>query len=231
MSLSVIIPVYNGARYLAETLDSVFAQTVPADEIVVIDDGSTDNSPDILNSLKGRLTIRRQENQGVAAARNAGLAIASGDLISFIDQDDIWPADRNRILLDALQADPAAEVACGRVEILYQRSTPPLDPRQHLAAHREYLMGSLLIRSRLFKALGPLNTSVDYADDTDFWFRRAEAEIPTVYLDAVTLIYRLHDTNTSLDSSRSNGLFLTVLRERLKRRRLKHANKLHNPDL
>lgn len=231
MTLSVIIPTYNGAAYLRETLESVFAQTLPADEVIAVDDGSTDGSPDILCSFGDRITIVRQKNQGVAVARNTGLEHASGDLIAFLDQDDLWPADRNRRLVEALRDNNTAEVAAGLVAIRYERSTPP-DPLWNLATMlREYLLGSLCIRADLFRKLGRLNTNVGYADDTDFWFRRDEANTPTIYLDDVTLVYRLHDKNTSWDRSRSNGLLLTVLRERLKRRRHRNENKLYHSGL
>jgi glycosyltransferase involved in cell wall biosynthesis len=231
VNLSVIIPVYNGAPYLAETLDSLFAQTHPADEIIVVDDGSTDSSPSILRSYGSRLSVVRQENCGVATARNVGLAHASGDLISFLDQDDLWPADRNRLLVEALRADPTADVAAGFVEIRYERPTPP-HPRQNLdTMRREFLLGSLCMRACLIQTLGPFNTNVGYGDDTDFWLRRVEAKTKTVYVDEVTLIYRLHSSNTSFDNSRSKFHLLSALRESLKRRRSKHENKLHNSHL
>ena len=219
MRISVIVPVYNGAAYLAETLDGVFAQTRPADEIVIVDDGSTDSSPDILRAFGSRLSVIRQENQGVAAARNVALTHASGDLICFIDQDDLWPADRNRLLVDALQADPAAEVAAGLVEMRYERPGPP-DRNENLdTMHREFYLGSLCSRAGLFRTLGLLNTNVGYADDTDFLIRRLEAKTKTVYLNETTLIYRIHPNNFSSDRSVSQFYFLAALHKSLKRRR------------
>ena len=85
---------FNGAAFLRRALDSVLAQTYPLQEIIVIDDGSTDSSPEILMSYGDCLTVVRQENSGVAVARNVGLQKASGDLIAFLDQDDLWPHDR-----------------------------------------------------------------------------------------------------------------------------------------
>lgn len=87
---SVVIPAYNAGRYLAETLDSVLAQTLPAHEILVIDDGSTDDTPVVAAKFVGRVTHVRQENRGVSAARNNGIARASGNWIAFLDADDIW---------------------------------------------------------------------------------------------------------------------------------------------
>lgn len=228
MKVSVIIPVYNGARYLAAALESVLAQTYPLHEIVAVDDGSTDSSPEVLRSFGTHLRIVRQDNQGVAAARNAGLAHASGELICFLDQDDLWPADRTRLVVDALRANPEAELATGLVRILYQRAAPP-DPTAILdVMHREWLLGSLCVRAELFHKLGPFNTGMGYADDTDFWMRRGEAGTKNLYLEQVTLIYRLHGGNTSLDDRVSRFHLMAAIRESLKRKRRGHEHKLRH---
>ena len=219
MKVSVIIPVYNGSKYLATTLDTVLAQSYPLHEIIVIDDGSTDSSPAILSGYGERLRVTRQSNRGIAATRNIGLQQASGELITFIDQDDLWPVDRTKVLVEALQADPTAQVAAGLVEILYERSRPvsPLD--NFGTAVREFYLGSLLIRKEVFDILGPLHTGLGYADDVDFMMRRREAKIATVYVDHVTLRYRLHEENTSGDRNVTNRHLMAALRESLQRRR------------
>ena len=219
MKISVIIPIYNGARFLEPTLDSVFAQTFPAHEVIAVDDGSTDASPEILRSYGDALVTIRKQNGGVASARNAGLARASGDAIAFIDQDDLWPEDRNRVMADFLAANPDAEVVAGKVEMLDQRSEPGPFVMDLRTVPREVLVGSLLVRSAVFARLGPLSTHVGYADDTDFLMRRLENGIRTSYLDIVSLVYRLHDNNTSADHDVGKELMLTVFRESLKRRR------------
>ena len=219
MKVSVIIPVYNGERHLRAALESVFAQTHPLHEIIIVDDGSTDSSPEILQSFGDRLTVIRQENQGVAGARNTGLAHASGDAIAFLDQDDLWPPDRTRLLVEALQADGNAEVAVGVVEICYERDAPPLHPWELTPMHREILLGSQLIRTPLFSMLGMLNTNVGYGDDTDFWVRRREHNVQSAMVNEVTLIHRQHAKNTSFDVKVSKFNTLSVMHEHLKRRR------------
>lgn len=87
---SVVIPAYNAARHLAETLDSVLGQTLPPHEILVIDDGSTDDTPAVVAKFAGRVAHVRQENCGVSAARNNGLARATGNWVAFLDADDLW---------------------------------------------------------------------------------------------------------------------------------------------
>jgi glycosyltransferase involved in cell wall biosynthesis len=223
MKASVIMPVYNGSQYLATTLESVLAQTYPLHEIIVIDDGSTDSSPDILRSYGDRLRVTRQDNQGIAAARNAGLLQVTGDVVNFIDQDDLWPAGRTAALVSALQSNSDALVAAGQVEILYERSQPrnPLDNFD--TAVREFYLGSLCIRKEVFERLGPFHTGIGYADDTDFLMRRREANIKTAYVDDVTLRYRLHESNTSLYRSVTNAHLMAALRESLRRRRMKEG--------
>ncbi|MBA4096248.1 MAG: hypothetical protein C0484_05685 [Rhodospirillum sp.] len=219
MKASVIIPVYNGSQYLATTLESVLAQTYPLHEIIVIDDGSTDSSPDILRSYGERLRVTRQDNQGVAVARNVGLLQVTGDVINFIDQDDLWPAGRTAALVNALQSNPDALVAAGQVEILYERPRPPSPLDNFGTALREFYVGSLCIRKQVFDLLGPLHTGLGYADDVDFMMRRREANIKTVYVDDVTLQYRLHEGNTSFNRSVTNAHLMAALRESLQRRR------------
>jgi len=228
MRVSVIIPVDNGAAYLAAALDSVFAQTYTPLEVIAIDDGSTDSSPDILHSYGERLRVFRQVNQGVAAARNTGLANATGDLICFLDQDDLWPAERTRLLVDALRADPEAQMATGLTEILYERSTPPGPLDNFTTFRREFLLGSICVRAGLLRALGPFSTSLGYADDTDFWMRRKEAKVKAIDLDAVTLIYRLHGGNTSSDKERTSFYLMGAIRESLKRRRNNKERKAYD---
>jgi len=238
MRVSAIMPVYNGAAYLREALDSVFTQTCPLHEVIVVDDGSTDASPQILAAYRQRISVLRQTNQGVAAARNAGLRRASGEAIAFLDQDDLWPADRTRLMVDALAADPDAEVVAGLVEIRDEQTVKPgmrdvcLD-----TTHREYLLGSLCIRTGLFGKLGLLNENFGFADDTDFWRRRVEANITTIRLNEPTLVYRVHDNGASSSRHFANHYLLAAIRESLKRRRSaqtknsKHEDISHRPPL
>lgn len=219
MRISVVIPVYNGARYLRETLDSVFGQTLQAHEVIIVDDGSSDQSPEILRAFGDRLQVYRQENQGVAAARNAGLTHVTGDAIAFLDQDDLWPADRNRIMAEALAAHPEAGVVVGLVEMLDQITVRRAMPTYMGIAPREMLVGSQLIRPSVFETVGKFSTGVGYADDTDFLLRRGEHRIATHYVDTVSLIYRLHDHNTSTDNEATRHHTISVFREALKRRR------------
>jgi len=114
--ISVILPVYNGEKYLIEALQSVFIQGYSPLEIIAVDDGSTDRSASILAQHSHQVQYYYQENQGPAAARNLGLRKAKGDFITFIDADDLWPAEKLNVQNQCFEDFPKTEIAQGHVK-------------------------------------------------------------------------------------------------------------------
>lgn len=112
-TVSVVIPTYNRKRYLPEALASIWAQTRPADEIIVVDDGSTDGTAAELQKLRRPMTYLRQENAGPSAARNRGLRAARSEWVAFLDSDDLWLPDKLRVQLDFLHDHPRVDFAFG----------------------------------------------------------------------------------------------------------------------
>ena len=106
--ISVVIPVYNGALFIQGALQSVLNHTAPPIEIIVVDDGSTDGTTDVVRLVNSAVPIRyhRQDNQGPSVARNLGVSLASGDWIAFLDADDIWHPEKLAIQADLIQAHP-----------------------------------------------------------------------------------------------------------------------------
>ena len=104
--ISVIIPTYNSAVFLPEAVESVLSQTFLPQEVIVVDDGSTDNTEDVLEPFRRRIHYIRQENQGPAVARNRGIAEAKGDLIAFLDADDVWVPEKTEIQVKVLRENP-----------------------------------------------------------------------------------------------------------------------------
>lgn len=105
-AISVVVPTYNYAHLLKEALESVFAQSFKDYEVIVVDDGSTDNTEEVLRPYAGRITYYRQENQGLAVARNTGLRLARGKYVTYLDADDIWYPDNLRIKFEVLSRFP-----------------------------------------------------------------------------------------------------------------------------
>ena len=104
--VSCVIPVYNGARYLAESIESVLAQEYRPLEVIVVDDGSTDGTGAVLDAFGDRIRSFRQENGGPSVARNRGMEMSRGEFIAFLDADDLWVPDKLRLQLDAMEARP-----------------------------------------------------------------------------------------------------------------------------
>ena len=116
IAVSVIIPTYNRAHCVSEAIDSVLAQDPPADEVIVIDDGSTDNTPEVLQAYGDKIKPFRQENKGVGAARNVGMHLATGEWVAFLDSDDIWYPGRLRSLLrDITESSPKVVAHTGNL--------------------------------------------------------------------------------------------------------------------
>jgi len=113
--LSVIMAVYNGEKFLEEALESILNQTRPSDEIIVIDDGSTDATPSILKNYTGKIVCLAQSNQGVWAARNHAVQKASGSFYSFMDADDISEPDRFARQMKALESEPGLDMVFGHM--------------------------------------------------------------------------------------------------------------------
>src|SRR3954470_1810603 len=105
-TVSVIIPTYNYARYLPQAIDSALGQTHAPLEVIVVDDGSTDDTPRVLEAYASRIRVIRQANQGAGAARNAGIAAARGEYVAFLDSDDLWRRDKLELQLARFREEP-----------------------------------------------------------------------------------------------------------------------------
>jgi glycosyltransferase involved in cell wall biosynthesis len=224
MRLSVVLPVFNGASYLVAAIDSVLAQTRPADELIAVDDGSTDDSPAILARYPDFRVIS-QPNSGCATARNAGAALASGDLIAFVDQDDIQDVDRFARQIDALQADPRLGfVVCAQQYFLSEAMERPpswCDPRALAAPQHGFGTNTLTLRREVFFRVGPFDPDKVPLDDSDWLVRALDGGERYLHLDAVLVRRRIHDANLSARrmSPQFTHLMARTLHESLKRRR------------
>ncbi|MDM7995896.1 MAG: glycosyltransferase family A protein [Acidobacteriota bacterium] len=174
-SVSVVIPVYNGEKFLGEAITSLLRQTVPVQDIVVIDDGSTDRTPQIATDFGPPVRCYRQERQGPPAARNLGIEKAASEWISLLDADDVWPEDSLRLQLEWIKKDPSLQIVVGYA-LLWpgpeEASVPvplelPEEPRLILN------LGSALIRRSLFDRLGLLDPELVYCDDWDCFLQAA----------------------------------------------------------
>ncbi len=181
--VSVIIPNYNHARYLPQAIDSVLAQDYPHYEIIVVDDGSTDDSRPVAGRYRGRIRYIWQENRGLSAARNTGLKAARGDMIGLLDADDMYEPNFLSTLVSILQASPRFDaVHCGYQFVddhnrpLFQREIRNILPDQLYPAliDGNFLVPeSMLAHRRCYDAVGPFDESLRACEDWDIWLKMA----------------------------------------------------------
>jgi glycosyltransferase involved in cell wall biosynthesis len=220
--LSVILPVKNGQRHLEAALRSVQINCGTYDELIVIDDQSTDNTAEILQTFKLALsvTILQGRGQGPIHARNDGLKVARGKYITFLDHDDYWPAQRVDSHLDLLNAQPRAFVAIGKTQYVSDSpdSQQPQHSRDHPAIFHVHL-GASTFRQAVFNEVGFFDEALSYSEDHDLFFRIREAGQFIHPLDHISLYYRVHETNMTLNKSIADLQLLRVIQKSLERRR------------
>ena len=214
------MPVFNGARFLAEAIGSIRAQSHPADELIVVDDGSTDGSGGLAASLGPDIHVIHQGHAGAAAARNRGLEAARGDIIGFLDADDLWPSEKVALQLDVLARQPEAGLVTG----LIRAFGGPIAGRSsggaaYVEGVRGNNLGCALVQRWVFDRVGGFDTSFRISDDADWLLRVRDAGIAAIALDTVTLLYRIHDANLTRDVSAVGPEAVRVVKAALDRRR------------
>jgi glycosyltransferase involved in cell wall biosynthesis len=221
--VSVIIPAYNAAHFLAKAVASVERQGYSPLEIIVIDDGSTDNTAEVVRSLRSVDRYLRQENAGPATARNRGIEIAQGEFIAFLDADDEWPAGKLDLQVGRLRAEPQLDVVLGRIQYIPLPGGVMVDiefeGEDHTITHVH--LGSGVYRRRVFERVGLFDESLRYSEDVDWFMRAREEDVSMVILAQVTLLYQLHASNMTRGKSYRDLNIIDVLRRSLERRRLR----------
>jgi glycosyltransferase involved in cell wall biosynthesis len=219
--VSAIIPLYNGARHIRTAIDSVLAQDQPPDEVIVVNDGSTDDSPSIVGSYD-KVTLLQQPKAGPAGARNAGILAASGDLIAFLDQDDLWTPDKLRLQVAHLDANPHLGFVLAWQRHFLETDVPrPGWFRPELVdAERPCIgPGTLVAHRRLFDDLGLFDTTLRTASDGDWILRGRDLGVAFDTMTDVLLLRRIHDTNQSADVPTVHAEMLRLVHDSLARRR------------
>ncbi len=183
--VSVIIPTYNNGRFLPEAIESVLAQTVRPLEIIVVDDGSTDDTSERLRPYATRVIYRHQANQGVSAARNLGILAASGDFIAFLDSDDVWHPRKLEIQLELFGKRPDLGLLAAAGFQQWPDSRYPhiegepeaslrLISWAQLVVKNRLVTSSVMIRTPILKSAGEFDTQMQSSEDRDLWLRVAK---------------------------------------------------------
>jgi glycosyltransferase involved in cell wall biosynthesis len=220
--VTVMITVYNGAPYLAEAIESVLAQTYPAVELIVLDDGSTDASGDVAQGFGSALRYERQENAGMGAARNSAVALAAGQYLSFLDADDRFRPDKIERQLEVLDADPSVDVVFGHMT---EFVSPDVDdttaallrePVHDLPWRTPNLM---LVSRQGFDRVGLFSTTLRVGIGVDWYARAIECGLKEAVPPHIVLERRLHAANNGIRQRDARLQYLHVLKASLDRKR------------
>jgi glycosyltransferase involved in cell wall biosynthesis len=198
LEVSVIIPTYNRASMVVEAVESVLAQEMTNLELIVINDGSTDDTEERLTTYGSRLKYHQQENSGVSAARNRGITLSTAPLIAFLDSDDLWFPSKLQVQHSYMIENP--EVHICQTEEIWWRNGRRVNPRKHhqkpsgdiFQSSLELCLVSpsaVMIRRELFENVGSFDEELPMAEDYDLWLRVA-VDYPVVLLPEPLVIKR-----------------------------------------
>ncbi|MEL6495483.1 MAG: glycosyltransferase family A protein [Cyanobacteria bacterium J06623_7] len=206
--VSVVIPAYNGERFLAAALDSIRQQTYRRYEIIVVDDGSTDNTARIAQQHDD-VRYFYQANQGVAASRNLGLAAALGEYIVFLDQDDLLLPHKLADQTALLAQDPKLGIVNSGWQIHYgdrqDVESAAVEPWKHipdlssadLIIWKPVFLGAMMFRRSWLERIGGFDVNLEQTPDVDLVMRLADLDCPAAWVERVTVLYRQHEANAS----------------------------------
>ena len=220
--VSVLMTVRDGARYLEAALDSVLGQTVVPTEVVVVDDGSADATPDILRSYGSRISVLTQPPTGMGAGFNRALRAAGGSVLAFLDADDLWEPDALERRLARLRRPDRPDGVEGRTR---QFVSPELDPssmpafRFDPAPVRGAVVGSLVLRREVYEVVGGMDEALIWVPTVDWVVRIQAAGVRIAGIDDVVLHRRIHGANVSVTAHQAKGRELVEVVRRHHHRR------------
>lgn len=211
--VSVVLPAYNAALFIRQTIGSITSQSFDDFEIIVVDDGSIDATAEVVATLDPRVRVVQQHNQGIAVARNVGISHARGDWIAFMDHDDLWHPHKLQAQYEVLTRDTSCGIVYGEF-LRWDPLTPPNFPDEtidsscvvadlsgfilsQLVRTNWVLLSTAVIRRSVFDAVGCFDPAMPPADDWDFVIRAAE-HFQFVKLAQTVALYRVHGGQTSL---------------------------------
>lgn len=225
-SISCIIPVYNEVQYLASTISSVVAQALPPLEVIVVDDGSRNDARSSVLPFGNSVFYIRQEHAGVSAARNKGVRASRGDLICFLDADDLLHEDKLRLQVDILRKRPEIDLCDCQSryfwsEELVESGQPSSDPRYEHEFWQRITHGHIstwLVRREVFDRVGGFDDNLQFSEDTDWYLRFRDAGGKMATLPQILTYRRLHHRNVTAgsreDQSRDLARVLKASRDR-----------------
>lgn len=216
--ISVIIPTYNYSAYIADAIDSVLNQSYAPIEIIVIDDGSTDQTAQIVAGYNDKVIYCLQNNLGASAARNLGVNMARGEFLAFLDADDIWEHHKLAVQMEAFNREPSPDMMFSAIKNFY---SPDCNEslKQRLLCPESIMPGfnptTLLIQKKTFLEVGFFDTSISTGEFIDWYMRAQKKGLTSHLVDTVLAHRRVHSGH--LGKSKTHQNYCQILRRALAR--------------
>ncbi len=214
--VSVVMPVFNAEKYLSAAIESVLAQDYRPIQLIVSDDGSTDNSAAIARGF-AEVEYRFQQHAGASAALNHGIEAARGSFIAFLDADDLWVEGKLTRQFAAFAKDPELKIVLGGVEQF--RQTDLDQPAESLGIFSGYGKIAMLITREAFFKVGLFDTQWRTGDFIDWFARASELHLKTLMLPEVVARRRIHETNMGIRERGNQVDYARIMKQMLDRRR------------
>lgn len=215
--VTCVIPVYNGERFVADAIHSVMSQTMPPSEIIVVDDGSTDNTGAVVQAFGDPVRYLRQENQGPAAARNLGVRESAGELIAFLDADDLWHEHKQERQLRRMQERPELQVVFGGLQNV------AFDEHSNFNADEWptplFSPCTMLAKRAAFDSIGLFDTDLRRGEDTDWYLRMMLRKVPYEVMPDIMLQRRVHGKNITAERHAGPDDVVVLLKRVMDKRR------------
>lgn len=228
--VSVIIPTYNSGTFLAAAINSVLDQSYQPVEIIVIDDGSTDDSAAIAQQCGPTIQLVKQPNAGPAAARNHGVALAQGEWLAFLDADDWWhPQKLEKQMMRFAQQPALGYVLCHMYTHVEADTVWPiaLNQAQYQNEPPCFLPSALVVRRAIFQQVGAFDQRYRYSDDADWLLRAKDANIPLAVVPEPLVYKRIHHANLSHAPAMTRET-LRAFHASAQRQRILHQKRMQN---
>ena len=216
-TITVVIPAYNAERFLADAIQSILAQDYAHLDIVVVDDGSTDETAAVAQNFGPSVRVIRQANAGIGRARNAGVEIATSDLLAFLDADDVWVEDSLATRLAHLEAQPDLDGVFGLVETWYDGVEQASFAVKAGEVASGTIAGTLLIKRECFHKAGAF-TDARLGEFIEWYARAIDTGLRFETVDQVVLRRRVHGANTTATTA-DRGAYLRAMQSIIARRR------------
>ncbi|MFN8575410.1 MAG: glycosyltransferase family A protein [Candidatus Sericytochromatia bacterium] len=214
--ISVIIPLFNCEKYICESIGSILNQNYPDLEIIIVNDGSTDNYLEQIENFKN-IKLLSQENKGVSAARNRGIQEAKGDIIGFLDADDLWSDNYISSLLKYLINDDNYQISRGRTKMIKLINNNEFKEINTL--FHPFLVGSALYKKSVFYDVGFFDELIKSGEDIDLVNRiKIHSNIKEKAIEDICLIYRRHETNMTKSPDDIKKAIFDVIRKNIQRK-------------